>query len=265
MESDGDHFLTYYLTKDDDAAEEFKESRADLRGIDSLQEEEEVGPYPFISLPLIHIPHQQATEFHFVRDYEVVKVEQEVPNEFLLVFDNGDLTSSITNGLNDDETRHAGAYYKMIERKMLLKKKRTEVRCRRRLFSYWLYLAYNVCFSRSSASATSGLSCASRMCRRATMKPKSAARHSRRYATQCTCYIQPMQKAKTISTRTARVMQTRMEKASWSSVRRGNYSMYTILLYHVFLLLPMVQLVFFGDLPPFSYMMSDRAMGVDSV
>jgi RNA polymerase II-associated factor 1 len=130
MESDGDHFLTYYLTKDDDAAEEFKESRADLRGIDSLQEEEEVvliSSHPFLSYTLVP---QQATEFHFVRDYEVVKVEQEVPNEFLLVFDNGDLTSSATNGLNDDETRRAGAYYKMIERKMLLKKKRTEVRCR---------------------------------------------------------------------------------------------------------------------------------------
>ncbi len=77
------------------------------------------------------IPHQQATEFHFVRDYEVVKVEQEVPNEFLLVFDDGDITSSTANGLNDGETRCAGAYYKMIERKMLLKKKRTEVRWRR--------------------------------------------------------------------------------------------------------------------------------------
>jgi RNA polymerase II-associated factor 1 len=44
MESDGDHFLTYYLTKDDDSAELFKDSRADDRGIDSLQEEEEVGP-----------------------------------------------------------------------------------------------------------------------------------------------------------------------------------------------------------------------------
>ena len=83
-------------------------------------------PFPSYTL----IPHQQATEFHFVRDYEVVKVEQEVPNEFLLVFDEGDLTSSTINGLNDDETRRAGAYYKMIERKMLLKKKRTEVRYR---------------------------------------------------------------------------------------------------------------------------------------
>ncbi|KAH9976064.1 RNA polymerase II-associated [Russula compacta] len=111
MESDGDHFLTYYLTKEDDAAEQFKDSRADPRGIESLQEEEE------------------ATDFHFVRDYEVVKVEQEVPNEFLLVFDDGDITStSSPNGLSGEsgEARRAGAYYKAIERKMLLKKKRTE-------------------------------------------------------------------------------------------------------------------------------------------
>ena len=74
---------------------------------------------------------EQATEFHFVRDYEVVKVEQEVPNEFLLVFDEG---GTIDNGDDDGEVtagadaRQAGAYYKLIERKMLLKKKRTEVR-----------------------------------------------------------------------------------------------------------------------------------------
>ncbi len=58
-----------------------------------------------------------------MRDYEVVKVEQEVPNEILLVFDDGDSDSSASY-----DTRRAGAYYKFIERKMLLKKKRTEVR-----------------------------------------------------------------------------------------------------------------------------------------
>jgi len=47
MESDGDHFLTYYLTKDDEAAEQFKDSRADPRGIESLQEEEEVRSMSF--------------------------------------------------------------------------------------------------------------------------------------------------------------------------------------------------------------------------
>ncbi|KAH9041272.1 RNA polymerase II-associated [Lactarius pseudohatsudake] len=112
MESDGDHFLTYYLTKDDDSAEQFKNSRADPRGVDALQEEED------------------ATEFHFVRDYEVVKVEQEVPNEFLLVFDEGE-RGDIDYGDGDGDgsaggVRPAGAYYKLIERKMLLKKKRTE-------------------------------------------------------------------------------------------------------------------------------------------
>jgi RNA polymerase II-associated factor 1 len=75
----------------------------------------------------------QATEFHFVRDYEVVKVEQEVPNEFLLVFDEGEPSSPSPSpspgAFSSGETRRAGAYYKLIERKMLLKKKRTEVRC----------------------------------------------------------------------------------------------------------------------------------------
>ena len=60
--------------------------------------------------------------FHFVRDYETVKVEQEVPNEFLLVLDEG-----------GDEVdakgvpRPKGAYYKNIERKITLKKKRVNV------------------------------------------------------------------------------------------------------------------------------------------
>lgn len=53
--------------------------------------------------------------FHWVRDYETVKIEQDVPNEFLLVLDDG--------------TQHGkGAYYKNIERKMILKKKRANVR-----------------------------------------------------------------------------------------------------------------------------------------
>jgi len=134
MESDGDHFLTYYLTKDDDAAEQFKDSRADPRGVDALQEEEDVrlSLYRFSSLSLIGSwrSAEQATEFHFVRDYEVVKVEQEVPNEFLLVFDDGDIDDGGDGGDGSagGGARQAGAYYKLIERKMLLKKKRTEVR-----------------------------------------------------------------------------------------------------------------------------------------
>lgn len=53
------------------------------------------------------------TPFHFVRDYETVKVEQEVPNEFLLLF--------------DDEAQPPTANYKNIERKIILKKKRVNV------------------------------------------------------------------------------------------------------------------------------------------
>ena len=76
---------------------------------------------------------QQATEFHFVRDYEVVKVEQEVPNEFLLVFDESEHGATIVADADDGDgdgegSTRPGAYYKLIERKMLLKKKRTEVR-----------------------------------------------------------------------------------------------------------------------------------------
>lgn len=136
-----------------------------------------ISPHPFPSYTLA--PHQQATEFHFVRDYEVVKVEQEVPNEFLLVFDDGDLTSSIaTNGLNDGETRRAGAYYKMIERKMLLKKKRTEVRCRR-LSSYcpkdWILF-----IMRALADRALPRQVGSRACRARTTKPGGGRRARRR-------------------------------------------------------------------------------------
>ncbi|PCH44148.1 hypothetical protein WOLCODRAFT_90676 [Wolfiporia cocos MD-104 SS10] len=106
MESDGDHFLAYYLTKEDEAAIQFKQSRL-ARSLEATDDDE-------------------TTPFHFVRDYETVKVEQDVPNEFLLVLDDGDAK------LEDDEIedqkpkprRSKGAYYKNIERKMLLKKKR---------------------------------------------------------------------------------------------------------------------------------------------
>ena len=69
-----------------------------------------------------------------MRDYEVVKVEQEVPNEFLLVFDDESEHGASTivgdgDGGGGEGSARPGAYYKLIERKMLLKKKRTEVRC----------------------------------------------------------------------------------------------------------------------------------------
>lgn len=72
-----------------------------------------------------------------MRDYEVVKVDQEVPNELLLVIDDGEdeIKTELKAELGESSsnpTRHrpAGAYYKGIERKMLLKKRRVNVRLR---------------------------------------------------------------------------------------------------------------------------------------
>jgi len=114
MESDGDHFLAYYLTQTDEAAVSFKASRL-------------TAPNSSNSDPLAFLDDEKAdpdadgdagaTAFHFLRDYETVKIEQEVPNEFLLVLDDG-----------GEVRRRKGAYYKNIERKMILKKKRVNVR-----------------------------------------------------------------------------------------------------------------------------------------
>ncbi|KAJ7252501.1 RNA polymerase II-associated protein [Mycena rebaudengoi] len=96
MKAEHDSFLAYYLTEDDESAMKFKETRFALAPYEVPSEREE-------------------TIFRFVRDYETVKVEQEVPNEFMLVLEDG------------TETVPKGAYYKGIERKMLLKKKRGNV------------------------------------------------------------------------------------------------------------------------------------------
>jgi len=110
MKSDHDSFLAYYLTQEDEAAIKFKHTRFGLDPYDVPEEKEE-------------------TIFHFVRDYETVKVEQEVPNEFLLVLHDGDpLEDDLTNATNGKRRRREkGAYYKNIERKMLLKKKRANI------------------------------------------------------------------------------------------------------------------------------------------
>lgn len=60
-----------------------------------------------------------------------MKVEQEVPNEFLLVLDDGEAALEYAEDSkipHDSKRRAKGAYYKNIERKMLLKKKRQAVR-----------------------------------------------------------------------------------------------------------------------------------------
>lgn len=136
MESDGDHFLAYYLTETDAAAESFKASRSanstsadplaflntDDKTLDAEQDEDKNG--------------SKKTAFHFVRDYETVKIEQEVPNEFLLVLDDGDDTKVEGRG----GRKGKGAYYKNIERKMILKKKRVNVRSHFPCFTWYLLI-----------------------------------------------------------------------------------------------------------------------------
>ncbi|THH05412.1 hypothetical protein EW145_g4810 [Phellinidium pouzarii] len=97
MESDGDHFLAYYLPKEDEVAENFAERRRNGEDVEDMI-------------------------FSFVRDYETVKIEQDVPNEFLLILDNGDMDE--LSSADSSRRRTKGAYYKNIERKIVLKKKR---------------------------------------------------------------------------------------------------------------------------------------------
>lgn len=119
MESDGDHFLSYYLTQKDEDAIQFKQHRAEhmLQCLAENPDDDEVeNPVSVQTLPT-RGPFvdriSQVTPFLFVRDYETVKVEQEVPNEFLLLF--------------DDNSQPPTANYKNIERKIILKKKRVNV------------------------------------------------------------------------------------------------------------------------------------------
>lgn len=137
MESDGDHFLAYYLTETDEAAESFKATRNASRSLTSTS----TNPLSFLDSDdktfdtgkVEDDDKPKTTAFHFVRDYETVKIEQEVPNEFLLVLDDGNDT--VVGG-----GRGKGAYYKNIERKMILKKKRVNVR-----YISFYSLCYSIC------------------------------------------------------------------------------------------------------------------------
>ncbi|KIK61655.1 hypothetical protein GYMLUDRAFT_58718 [Collybiopsis luxurians FD-317 M1] len=110
MKSEHDSFLAYYLTEQDEGALNFKETRSSVQ------------PY--------EVPeNEEPTVFKFIRDYETIKVEQEVSNEYLVVFENGGSSSTFDVFKDEEDDKKAiirpkGAYYKNIERKMILKKKR---------------------------------------------------------------------------------------------------------------------------------------------
>lgn len=81
-----------------------------------------------------------------MRDYETVKVEQEVPNEFLLVLYDGDPPEAMDDSVEDNKShRGKGAFYKNIERKMHLKKKRANVKMGFLFFLLFIGLMFAIC------------------------------------------------------------------------------------------------------------------------
>lgn len=77
--------------------------------LEDLDEDDEDGPN-----------EGDSAKFHFVRDYETVKIDMDVPDEFLLVLDDGSGATGSGGGAK-------GAFYKNIERKYVLRKKRQNV------------------------------------------------------------------------------------------------------------------------------------------
>ena len=117
----GESYLSYYLTAEEAESEEYKSHRdvayersARQRTKSKNSEDEE---------PIA----EQKVKFHFVRDYETVKIDIEVPNEFLLMLNSGE-GADLAN-VSGDEISGAikGAFYKNIERKYVLRKKRQMV------------------------------------------------------------------------------------------------------------------------------------------
>lgn len=96
--------MAYYLAKDEDSTD-FERQRFEKD--DGVTE-----PVPF----------------HFVRDYVASKVEHDMSNEFLIVIDEGDTVQRpLLSSAHTPVPRAKGVYYKNIERKMFLKKKRANV------------------------------------------------------------------------------------------------------------------------------------------
>ncbi|CUA75989.1 RNA polymerase II-associated protein 1 homolog [Schizosaccharomyces pombe 972h-] [Rhizoctonia solani] len=112
---DDEHFISFYLPNEDADAEAFKARRR----------------APVSTLT------NETTDFEFQRDYESAKIENDITNEFLVVIDEGatnaDGTPVVSGhvGQSDGvhgvegvhEGRKTGAYYKAVERKIVLKKK----------------------------------------------------------------------------------------------------------------------------------------------
>ena len=123
MKTEYDAFLAFYLTQDDESALRFKEKRFESGPYEVPHDEEVSAIHPFRRSAQLC----QETVFQFMRDFETTKIEPEVTNEFLLVFEDG---AAESEDVFDEKgsRKERGAYYKNIERKMFLKKRRTAVR-----------------------------------------------------------------------------------------------------------------------------------------
>ncbi|KZT59829.1 hypothetical protein CALCODRAFT_165587 [Calocera cornea HHB12733] len=99
---DEDAWLAYYLLADDDAAQAYRARLSapdDGVGPGEEQDQEQ--------------DQEKPSEFRWVRDYETMRVHQEMQGEAIVLLDDGSVTG-----------RAPGAYYKNIERRMWLRKRR---------------------------------------------------------------------------------------------------------------------------------------------
>jgi RNA polymerase II-associated factor 1 len=117
---DGESYLSYYLTAED-AETEVYQSHREIAFERSAHErakgkkgDEEPTTAPKVA-------------FHFVRDYETVKIDMDVPNEFLLMLDSGEGVDTSTLGDDGMSEAPKGAFYKNIERKYVLRKKKRQM------------------------------------------------------------------------------------------------------------------------------------------
>jgi len=125
MESDGDHFLAYYLTKEDEEAIEFKQKRQTELGLAPADPDD----------PTLGEDDHPSMSFHWARDYETARIEQDVEKEFLLVFHEQDEDEALPRE-RPTARDVRGAYYTPIQRKITLKKRRANVSARKVLSSY---------------------------------------------------------------------------------------------------------------------------------
>ena len=121
-----------------------------------------------------------------------MKIEQDISSEFVLVLDEGDQPEGL------QERREKAAYYKSVERKIVLKKKRANVSSASNLLLQTLRTER--CCSDGIHTQTNGMLSTSRLRRSVKKRKKSEKKSSPRSRTRRTSTLVQMQ------TQTARLM-----------------------------------------------------------